>query len=108
MPAQRHPRANETMCVMNETPGMNAIAMQVIRKIIVEELLHHAFFSDGDLYPTMAKRKLDAPTGSADEKNHAMVPHINGTAMSVHVYLFSFLNTAHMDRQLTARWNKLA
>ena len=105
--AKRHPRMNDTKCVMNDTPGTNAITSILKKKTIVEDCLHHLLRSRGVLQPMTAKRKLDAPTGSRGEANHERVAHTNGMSSAHALYLIPLRKSAHSEKQFTARWKIL-
>ena len=105
--AKRHPRMNDTKCVMNDTPGTNAITSILKKKTIVEDCLHHLLRSRGVLQPMTAKRKLDAPTGSSGDANHERVAQKNGTARAHALYLIPLRNSVHKEKQFTERWKRL-
>ena len=76
-----HPSANETICVTADTCGSRSIARFSERKMTVCLFLHHIWLNGGEQRPMKAKMKLDAPIGSAEEKNQDAVAHRYATSI---------------------------
>ena len=99
-PAQ--PNANDMICVSADTCGKAAMRTVVTRKISTDVCLHHTLRNEGVRSPISANMKLDAPTTSADEKNHEAVARRYAATTCGRRILFL---RVHSEKQFTARWN---
>lgn len=77
----------------------------VTRKTSTEVCLHHMLLNEGVRSPISANMKLDAPTASAEEKNHEAVARRYATTTCGRLNLFL---RVHSEKQFTARWNRFA
>ena len=106
--AAMQPSRNETMCVIADTLGRNAMSAVTTKNVIVLGRSHHLLLRGGVLSPMIANMKLDIPTTSLAAKNHDPVA-IRKARMTVLIpYLTPLRNRTQIDRQLRAKWNMFA